>query len=141
MWKRVLIGGLAAACLALPVLAVAAPGIRGARFAQSTADGHNAQAVAIGKTKSPMAIYLRVTSRPAQPLTGFWSVDCTRAKGSGHFTTRRNFSGRSPQVRRLKLPFPRPVSCRAIVSAGITTSPGGASRASGFLKAQLFAAH
>lgn len=138
MRKCLLIGSLAG-CLVLPVAAIALPVVHGAKFAERTASGHNAQAVASGRTSLPMAIYLRVTSRPLQPVTGFWSLVCTKGKGIGGGTTRHSLGGRTPFVRRLQLSFPRPSSCSAIASVGLTTSAGGVGSATGFLKVQLIA--
>src|SRR5262249_27403603 len=112
------------------------PEVRGQTFAKGSASGYIAQVVVSGRTEHPEAIYLRVKSQPPQPVSGFWSVVCTRDHG-GAGTTRRNVGGRAPVVRRLRLPFAHPSACSVTGSISLTASPGGIGTATGSLEVRL----
>lgn len=103
----------------------------GKKFAQETANGDYAIAVAAGNTDHPRGIYLRVKSRPKQKVSGSWVVVCSKGYGAGSKSA--NFSGTTTLVRKLRMPYKYPSSCTASASAQLQDS--------GFIKVQLYATH
>lgn len=118
----------------LLILAAAVPAIAGQpgrQFAKETARGEYAIANAAGNVNRPTAIYVRVVSRPRQKASGAWAVTC--AKGFGAGSKNGRLRGKTPFVRRLRMPYARPSSC--VASANAQLSNGG------FVKVQLLARH
>ena len=116
-----------AAVLAVPLVALA--GAPGKKVAQSTARGDYAVA-SLGKNVSrPIALYARVVARPKQRVDGAYTVVCSKGFGAGSKSD--SFRGRTPYVRRMRMPYARPRSCSVGMSAQL--------RRSGFLKLQLYA--
>jgi hypothetical protein len=117
--------------LALLLTGSAFAGVAGKKFAQETANGEYAIAVAAGNVDHPKAIYLRVKSRPHQKVQGSWTVICSRGYGAG--SKSGDFEGQTTLDRKLKMSYRNPSSCTA--SAAAQLSDGG------FIKVQLYATH
>ena|SRR5215218_491749 len=115
--------------LVVGIAAVALAGPPGKKFAQETASGDYAVAVAAGSTDGPKAIYVRVTSQPAQSVSGAWTVVCS--KGSGAGSKSGEIHGDTPLTRPLRLPTANPDSCTASASAQLSNG--------GFVKVQVSA--
>lgn len=126
-----LIAGAALAGAVLLLAAVAFGAVPGKKFAQETANGEYAVAVAAGNTDDPSAIYLQVKSRPTQKVSGAWTVVCSKGYGAG--SKSGNFKGTTTMVRKLKMSYANPSSCTASASAQLSNG--------GFLKVQLYATH
>lgn len=125
---------IAVLCIAvsgLVVTGVALASLPGKKFAQETASGDYAIAVASGNVDDPAAIYVRVKSRPSQSLSGAWTVVCSKGTGAG--SKSGEIHGTAPLTRTLRLPMGNPDSCTA--SANAQLSDGG------FVKVQLSATH
>jgi hypothetical protein len=109
--------------------------VKGKKIAQATAHGGSRDKLtgttATASVKRPKALYLRITSRPQQLVGGAWETSCwgTRSEGSTR-PTKSEFAGKTPFVRRLKLPIAR-ASCGVSASAHLTKG--------GFIKVQLYA--
>jgi hypothetical protein len=59
------------------VTGVALAGLPGKKFAEETASGDYAVAVSSGSVDDPKAIFVQVKSRPAQSVSGAWTVVCS----------------------------------------------------------------
>lgn len=109
--------------------ALAVAGVPGSKFAQETASGEYAIATAAGNVNHPDNIWVQVKSRPHQRASGAWLVTCTRGYGAG--SKQGQLHGRTPFVRKLKMPYANPSSCTASANAQLSDS--------GFVKVQLYA--
>jgi hypothetical protein len=111
--------------------AAAIGGAPGQKFAQETASGDYAIAVVGGNVDRPRAIYVKVKARPAQRVDVAWLAVCSKGYGAG--SKDGDLTGRTPLVRRIRLPYDRPDSCTASASAQLADG--------GFVKVQLYATH
>lgn len=85
------------------------------------AQGEYAICVASGTANHPRGLWVHVTSRPHQHVSGAWSTTCSKGLGAGGKSGR--ISGRTPFVRRLKMAYRRPDMC--IVAADAQLSRAG----------------
>jgi len=83
------------------------------RIGKATARGDYATTIADGDVNNPTAIWVKIKARPNQKADGNWSMVCDKGVGAG--SKSGSYSGTTPYVRRLKMPYSRPDSC--IVSA------------------------
>src|SRR4051812_49048123 len=100
--------------IAVTVLTVAggalawASGPYGRRIATETSSGDYAAAAVSANARRPHALYVKVTTRPPQGVSGNWSLTCSRGGGAG--SKSGEFSGDAPLVRRMRFPMRRPRS-------------------------------
>ncbi len=92
----------------------------GKRIARESARGDYAAVAASGTAHNPNKIYMKVTARPRQRITASWSMTC--AKGFGTGSKSGDFAGRTPQVRRLRMPMRNPDDCYLGASAQLDDS-------------------
>ncbi len=106
---------------ALVVTGSAAAAVSGLRvIGRESASGDHAIATASGHAKRPAALYVRITSRPRQKVSGNWTVVCSRAFDTD--SKSGSFRGRSPIQRRMRLPMARPDDCTAAASGSLNRS-------------------
>ncbi len=91
------------------------------RIDRATARGDYAITTASGSVDNPTAIWVKIKARPNQKAGGNWNMVCS--KGSGAGSKSGNYSGVTPFVRKLKMPYSRPDSCT--VAALGSLSKGG----------------
>jgi hypothetical protein len=101
----------------------------GVKIGQGRAKGAFVVAVTSGDASHPRALFVRVKGRPRQTATGLYEVVC--AKGSEALSSRGSFIGRTPYVRRMRIPLHEPRTCSSIAVAQL--------RGGGFLTVQIFA--
>lgn len=118
---------LVSTCLAASVLVAASAAgavkVPGAKFGKpAKASGEFAIAQASGTTRDPSKIFAKVTSKPRQQVSGAYSVVCSKGFGAG--TKSGSIKGRTPLVRRLRLPMGNPDSCTAAANAQLQDGGG-----------------
>jgi hypothetical protein len=111
------------------LVAVALAGGLGVKIGQGRAKGAFAIAVTSADANHPRAMFMRVKSSPRQAAIAQYQVVCV--KGFSGAPTHGTFNGRTPLVRRLRLPFSEPRTCSSIAVAQL--------RGGGFLTVQIFA--
>lgn len=77
--------------------------------------GDYAVVIASGSVSHPKAISVKVTSRPAQHVTGSWTMVCSKGVSAG--SKSGNISGRGTFSRRMKMPTRHPDDCTVSASA------------------------
>lgn len=91
------------------------------RFASCRAAGQYATCDAAGSVNHPLVLRVHVNSGPAQSVTVYWDVTCSRGLGaggkSGHFTAT------TPISRGVPMNYRRPDNC--VVSADAQLATGG----------------
>ena len=87
---------------------------------RASAAGDYAIAIASANVRRPVAVAVRVLSRPRQRVSGNWTIVCSKGFGAGSKSGR--FSGRTPLTRLMRLPMRRPSDCTAAASAQLDRS-------------------
>jgi hypothetical protein len=82
---------------------------------KENASGDYAIAIASGNANHPSKLAVKVTSSPDQEVTGNWIVICSRGTGAG--TKEGEFSGETPLVKHMRMPYASPSSCTVSASA------------------------
>jgi hypothetical protein len=101
---------LATSCAAaLAVGGVSVARDLGKKIDNGTARGDFAVASASGNVDEPRKLLMRVRSRPPQEADANWAVTCSRKFGAGSKDGR--FAGRTPIVKRLRMPYSKPDGC------------------------------
>ena len=106
MKSRLIVGIVITVALAAVTPALAG---LGKRIGKGSARGDYAAASVGGTAHNPNKIYMKVTARPRQRITASWSMTC--AKGFGTGSKSGEFAGRTPEVRRLRMPMRNPDDC------------------------------
>jgi hypothetical protein len=122
--RRIAVPLIAVAVLALPAVAFASRVI-----ATKSGQGDHAVAIAGGTAKKPKALYVKITTTPAQHATGNWTLVCSRGTSAG--SKSGDFSGRGTFQRTVKLPIKHPNTC--------TVSAAGSLDGSGRIRVTLLA--
>jgi hypothetical protein len=117
MKRRYVVGTVIAVALAAVTPALAG---LGKRIGRGSARGDYAVASAGATANDPSRLYMKVTARPRQRITASWSMTCGKGFGAG--SKSGDFAGRTPEVRRMRMPMRNPDTCYIGSSAQLNDS-------------------
>ena len=101
----------------------AAQNHRSKTIASCTASGGLTGCYAAGNANHPRSLWLHVSAKPRQKVSGTWRVTCSKGLDSGSKSGR--FRGKSTVTRRLPMSYKHPEFC--VVNANAQLSKAGTS--------------
>lgn len=84
------------------------------------ASGDFASVVAVGNTRHPRAVAVRILATPDQRVTGAWAIVCTKHLGVG--SKHGDLDGPTPLLKVMPLTISRPERCTFTASAQLQSS-------------------
>jgi hypothetical protein len=103
------------------LLAVPAAAYASHKIGSKSGEGDFAIAIASGQANHPSRLSVKITSKPAQHVTGNWTVICSKGTSAG--SKSGELAGTGTFTRRLKMNTRNPDSCT--VSAAGSLDRGG----------------